>query len=205
MLMTFLLDLFSNIFWLTLCWTLLQEASLVQVPPQLLWEASQDFSGQQECIYICSLLFLFPYLCITLTFGVFLHSSHVGMVPKSWHFCKLVVCVWYKKHQREWLEIAVKISMLYFVLLNEIPAVDPPTCWSENLCESVFTLCVFIVKVLQALFDYFDVSSFLSDAFWLPFQFRDKVQRKTGICLWRVELAEKRFSSAPFLIGKSSL
>lgn len=26
----------ANIFWLTLCWTLLQESSLVQVPPQLL-------------------------------------------------------------------------------------------------------------------------------------------------------------------------
>lgn len=64
----------------------------------------------------------------------------------------------------------------------------------RNLCESVFTPRVFIVKVLQVLFDYFDVSSFLSDAFWLPFQSRDKVQREIGICLWRVELAEKWFN-----------
>lgn len=130
----------ANIFWLTLCWTLLQEASLVQVPPQLLQEAGQDFSGQQECICICSLI----SVCITLPFRVFLHSSRVCVVPKSWHFCKLVVCVWYKKCQGDWLEIAIKTSMMYFILLNEIAAVDPPTCWSkESVWKCLHSMCVY--------------------------------------------------------------
>lgn len=49
------------------------------------------------------------------------------------------------------------------------------------------------------------MSSFLSDVFWLPFQFRAEVQREIGMCLWRVELAEKWLGSAPFLTGKLSL
>lgn len=156
------------------------------------------FFWSSECICICLLVVFFPYLCL---YHVTIQSIPV-LVPCLYGAQKVTpgwawgLCMGQKAP--ECLEISIKISMLYFFLLRNIPAVGLLHAEVRNPCESVFTPCVLIIKVLQVLFDCFDVSSFLSDAFWLPFWFRDKVRRKIAIYLWRVELAEKWVSSAQF-------
>lgn len=137
----------ANVFWLTLRCPLLQESSLVQVLPQLFWEASQDFSGHQSAF---ALVFWFTGVLLPLSLFVLRYHPGHSRTCSVFLWCPeddtsvSLRCVWDKKPQQEWLEIAVKILMLYFVLLNEIPAVGLPTRWSkESMWKCLHSMCVY--------------------------------------------------------------
>lgn len=127
------------------------------------------------------------------------------MVPKRWRHCECVVCVWDRKPQRGWLEIAIKISMLRFVVLSKIPAVGLFICWNkESMWKCLHSMCVYYQSPSAFIWLFWCVQ-FLIWCFLVTFLIQRQSPKKDWHLLVEVELAEKWVSSAPFLMGKLSL
>lgn len=102
------------------------------------------FFWSSECICICLLVVFFPYLCL---YHVTIQSIPV-LVPCLYGAQKVTpgwawgLCM--RQKAPECLEISIKISMLYFFLLSNIPAVGLPTCWSkESMWKCLHSMCAY--------------------------------------------------------------
>lgn len=168
--MKFLLDLFSQcVCCLMVCCPLLWD------PLWFRWYHS--FSRKEAGISLVigvHLHLLTVYLCLSL----FVLRCH------PWYSCTCPVFVWCPNHDTSvacglcgrWKAPQGMAGDCYKDLNGAFCSPKWNSCHRpfytlkhRNPSESAFTPCVFIFKVLQVLFVYFVVSSFLSDAFWLPF------------------------------------